>query len=140
MLNAGLRAELAGDTTEATTDYNKALASDPKNKYAYYNLGLIAQQQGRVNDAETNYRSALIIDPDYQPALYNLAIVLVSSDPWAAIDLYRQLIELNPKNATAYNNLGYALKTVGQTTEGDAAIATARGLDPSLAPTATPSP
>ena len=44
ILAAGLRAQTAGNISEATSDYNQVLAINPKNQYAYYNLGLIAQQ------------------------------------------------------------------------------------------------
>jgi Flp pilus assembly protein TadD len=135
ILNAGLKAQVSGNLSTAITDYNKVLAIDPQNKYAYYNLGLIAQQQNHSSDAEKDYRLALLIDPNYQPAIYNLAIVRVGVDPWESIDLYRHLIELNPNDANAHNNLGYALKSVGQTEEGNAEIAEADQLKSGASPT-----
>lgn len=135
ILNAGLKAQVSGNLTAAIADYNKVLTIDPKNKFAYYNLGLIAEQQNHSADAEKDYRLALIIDPNYQPAIYNLAIVRVGVDPWESIDLYRHLIELSPNDVNAHNNLGYALKSVGQTDEGDAEIAKANALKSGATPT-----
>ena len=58
-LNKGLEAHLAGRLDEATTDYREALALDPQNKFAYFNLGLIDQTQNRLDAAENNYRVAI---------------------------------------------------------------------------------
>jgi tetratricopeptide (TPR) repeat protein len=139
LLNAGLKAQVAGNAKAAINDYNQVIALDSNNKYAYYNLGLIAQQQNRSSDAEKYYRTALIIDPNYQPAIFNLAVLQVGVNPWESVDLYLHLTELNPSDADAYNNLGFALKSLGQTAEGNADIAYAARLK-SAASSPSPSP
>src|SRR5438552_10828215 len=80
-LDKGLKAQVAGHTSEAVKDFQETLQHDPNNKFAYYNLGLIDQLAGRTNSASDNYRATLRIDPDYGPALLNLAILLTKSDP-----------------------------------------------------------
>lgn len=143
-LNTGLQAHLAGDLTAAAAAYRETLALDPQNKYAYFNLGLIDQTNGNSQGAESNYRTALGIDPDYSPALFNLAIVRNDlNDVQGAIELYRKVTTLSPDNAGAHLNLGLALRRIGQTQEGDAELATAVRLDPSLQgrfPSSTPKP
>jgi tetratricopeptide (TPR) repeat protein len=139
LLNAGLHAQVSGDAKAAISDYNQVIALDSTNKYAYYNLGLIAQQQNRSSDAEKYYRTALIIDPNYQPAIFNLAVLQASVNPWESVDLYMHLIELSPSDADAYNNLGFALKSLDQTAEGNADIAYAARLkDAASSPSPSP--
>ena len=126
---AGYKAYAAGNLSEAVSDYTAALSADPKNTGAYLNLGIFAQLQNRNADADSAYRNALIIDPNNQPALYNLANLVGPTNPWEAIDLYSHLLGLAPNNATAHNNLGAVLKSVGQNQEGDAELAAAQALN-----------
>ncbi|HEY8741360.1 MAG TPA: tetratricopeptide repeat protein [Candidatus Dormibacteraeota bacterium] len=133
-LSAGLLAQNQGKTQEAINDYNKVLAHDPKNKYAYYDLGLIDQQAGRNDSAEKRYRSALTVDPQFEPALFNLAILRTVPSRSEAENLYRQVITVDAKNAAAHLNLGFVLKSEGRTDEASAEFATAVALDAQLAP------
>jgi len=125
-------AQKAGDYKTATTDYNKVLAADPKNYRALYDLGDVEQFQHLNSAAEANYRAALALYPNFELAMYNLATLVSSSSPTEAEILYQQVIKLDPKNADAYFNLGYVLNGLGQKTQGQADIAKAIALDPSL--------
>jgi tetratricopeptide (TPR) repeat protein len=142
-LYAGLLAQNQGKTQEAIDDYRRCLAHDPKNKYAYYDLGLIDQQAGRNGSAERNYRTALTVDPQFEPALFNLAILRTTPSPSEAENLYRQVINIDPKNAAAHLNLGFVLKSDGRNDEAAAEFAKAVALDAQLAsrvPSPAPSP
>jgi len=132
-LNAGLAAQAAGNLTEAATDYKSAVAADAQNKYAYYDLGLVEQLNGQSAASEVNYRATLQLDPTFVPALFNLAILQTTPSPFDAEELYRQVIGLEPKDATAYLNLGFLLRSQGDVTEGNMDLHTAELLDPSLA-------
>src|SRR5438477_12878267 len=68
----GLQEQAAGDLASAKRDYTQAIADDPKNKFAYYNLGLIQQIGGDKVAAESSYRAALNLDPKFPQPLYNL--------------------------------------------------------------------
>ena len=137
LLVAGLAAETAGQTQAAIDDFQAVLKQDPGNKYALYNLGLISdQQQHNTVAGEADYRAALISDPNYVPALFNLAILRTAAAPYEAIDLYRHVIAVQASYAAAHLNLGYVLRALGQTSEGNAEIATAVSMQPSLAATA----
>ena len=48
-VNAGLSAQSQGRIADAREDYRQALAHDPRNKFAYYNLGTIDSQQGHTD-------------------------------------------------------------------------------------------
>lgn len=146
-LQKGVEAHNAGRTEEATKLYYETLSRDPKNSLAFYNLGQIARTQNRASVAEGYYRQALEVDPNFGPSLFGLAVVrsgLGGVPPQEPIELYRRVINIEPNNAAAHYNLGLLLRVVGQVAEGDAAIARARQLDPSLsAPPplpATPAP
>ncbi len=132
-LNAGLSAQAAGHLTDAVTDYKNAIAHDPRNKYAYYDLGLVQQLLGQAAAAEQNYRAALQLDPNLAPALFNLAILRTTPSPAEAEQLYRHVISLQPKDAATHLNLGFLLRSEGRTAEGNTELQTAVSLDPSLA-------
>jgi tetratricopeptide (TPR) repeat protein len=139
-LARGIAAHNAGRIDEAQKDYFTVLASDPKNKYAYYNLGQIARTGNQLAIAEGYYRSALEVDPNYGPALFGLGAVRQAFNAiQEAIDLYRKDVSIEPGNAAAHYNLGILLRIQGKTAEGDAEIAKAIQLDPKLPQPAPPS-
>ena len=130
----GLQEQAAGDLASAKRDYTQAIADDPKNKFAYYNLGLIQQIGGDKAAAEANYRVALSIDPKFAQPLYNLAILRTAANSITeAIDLYRRTIAASPKAADAHFNLGLLLRQTGNVAEGNLEVQVAVKLDPSLA-------
>jgi len=131
--NAGLRAQQAGNLTEASADYRKALAHNPSDKFAYFDLGLIDQQTGNTDAAEKNYRAALQVDPNFVSALFNLAIVRTPVDAPEAEQLYRHVITLQPGGASSHLNLGFLLRSLGRKEEAKAEFAKAVALDASVA-------
>jgi tetratricopeptide (TPR) repeat protein len=133
LVNAGVKAEAAGRTAEAADDYHKALAIDPRNKFAYFDLGVIDQAAGRSATAELEYRNALQYDPNFVGAIYNLAVLRTQAAPTEAIDLYRKVIAIQPIYAAAHLNLGFLLIAAGQKVEGKAELDRAVALDPSFA-------
>ena len=133
-LAKGLAAHRAGKLDEARALYNEVLKNEPRNKFGYYNLGLLAQTRGDNISAENDYRLAISIDPNFTSPLFNLAIILAAkgSDN-EAMELYRKVIALEPRNAGAHLNLGLILRKTGDHVQGDAEVAKALELDPSLA-------
>ena len=131
-LDAGLKAHSAGDLTTATSEYKETLKYDPTNKFAFYNLALIDAAGGNYGLAEAKYRSALKTDAAYEPALFNLAILRTGPDPKEAIALYRQAVKANPKDASAWLNLGLLLRAADRVVEGNKAVIKAIGLNPKL--------
>jgi tetratricopeptide (TPR) repeat protein len=133
-LAAGLKAHAAAVLDEAAADYRKMLVYDPRNKFAYYNFGVIELTQGQGGSPESDDRIALTIDPNFVPALFNLAILRTSSrGDREAIDPYRQVIHIDEAYAAAHLNLGFLLLDSGQERQGNAELAIAVGLDPTLA-------
>jgi len=133
LLNAGLKAQQDHQLAAAVADYLQVLKLDRSNRAAWYDLGVVAQDQGYPTNAEHDYRQAVAADPHYVPALYNLATVVAATSPSAAVGLYQEVIALAPRNAAAHFNLGLAEESVGNITGGQAQIAQAIKLQPSLA-------
>ena len=133
MLEKGLQEQIAGNTSDAQSCYEAVIAKDPQNKIALYDLGLIYDNAGETTKAETQYREALAIDPKYDPALYNLGrLTAQTGDTAGAVSLYLRTIASNPKDAKAHFNLGLLYRSQGKTSQGNAEVQTAVGLDPTL--------
>lgn len=133
-LAVALQAHSQGRIEEAAELYERVLVLDPRNKFAYYNLGLIDQTRGLDDRAVAAYRQALAIDPSFVPALFNLAILRTEQGAAdEAISLYRSVIDANANHAAAHLNLGFLLLESGHRSQGEAELALATELDPSLA-------
>ena len=112
-LQNGLEAQASGMLDQAATDYSDCIKHDPGNKFCLYDLGTV--------------------DPNYAPAIFNLAILRAQAGASAeAIGLYREYVKLMPKDAAGHLNIGLLLIQTGDTTEGNAQVAQALALDPSL--------
>jgi tetratricopeptide (TPR) repeat protein len=133
LISQGLSAEAGGSPQQALKDFNQAVAQDPSNQVAYYDLGVMYQEKlGNRGQAATEYNKAILADPNYKPAIYNLAILDTSGDPTQAINLYNQLLKLNPNDSNVLFNLGLLLYQSGQTAQGQADLTKAIFLNPAL--------
>lgn len=139
-LQQGLAAHTAGKLDDAVGLYHQALAKDPTNKFALFNLGQIEHTRNKLVAAEAWYRLALESDKAMPSALYNLALVRQSvGDSIESASLLRRLITVGPENASAHYNLGIALRSLGQNADATTEFATAQRLDSRLvAPTGSP--
>lgn len=132
LLASGVTAQSKGNLSLAAADYSQAVAIEPSNKYALYDLGLVEQLQGQLAAAATHYQAAIAIDPTFVSSLFNLAITVTHTDPLESEDLYRQVLTISPNYAAAWLNLGYVLRSLGHTAAGDADILKAIKIAPSL--------
>jgi Tfp pilus assembly protein PilF len=132
-ISHGLAAKSAGQTQQAIHDFKAAVSAEPTDPIPYYDLGVIYQQvENDTSQAAAYYGKAVLADSNYRPALFNLAIIDTSTDPGAAINLYNQLLKINPDDSNVLFNLGLLLHSQGQTTEGQADVSKAVFLSPSL--------
>ncbi len=132
-ITAGIAAQGAKQYASAAKYYEKALASQPKDATALYDLGDVEQLEGLDSAAKTHYLAALAIDPTFASAMYNLAILDAKSSPAEAEALYEQVLKMYPKDADVHFNLGYVLISLGQKSAGLAQINEGIKLDPALA-------
>ncbi|RKR91543.1 Tfp pilus assembly protein PilF [Micromonospora pisi] len=133
LLNLGVEQGQAGNLDEAKTTFEKVLAAEANNKFAWFNLGFIAQSRNQADEAVSNYDKALEVDANYKPALYNKAIALESKAPTTSMDIYRKVVSIDDKSSTAYLRLGILLSQSGDDAEARAAFDAAIRLDNGLA-------
>ena len=133
ILQDGVNAQSQGRLDIAREKYLQVIQQDPTNKIAFYDLGVIYQQLNDAKNARDAYQKAIAIDAKYSPALFNLAILETPLDPARAEQLYRQLLQINPKDPNVHFNLGLMLKNIGRTEEGDAEVQAAVQIDPAFA-------
>jgi tetratricopeptide (TPR) repeat protein len=128
--------------TEAEQSYQGALKIKPRDGRAAYGLGNVYTDQQRWENAETAYRNAAQWGPSNVDALVALSVVLVQPRTGAdnarrfadAEGFARRAVQLQPKNAVAWDRLGVALQSRGSfTNETEHAYRRAVELDPQFA-------
>jgi Tfp pilus assembly protein PilF len=132
LVQIGLAALAQKDQAKALTAFEQAASKAPENFYAHYNIGFIRQQQGKPAEALQQYQLALASKPDFVPALYNSGTIYGASDPVHAMTIYRRVIKIDPKYASAYLNLGLLEAANGQAEQGRKDLEKALQLDPSF--------
>ncbi len=139
LVRQGTVAQSRGDLELAVTRFQAAMAKDPSDVSAPYDLGVLFQQ--RLHNgalAASYYTKALAVDPTFKSALFNLALVETPKNPARAISLYNQLLALNANSPQVLWNLGLLLISQNQSSQGHADLAKAVALDPTLAKQAPP--
>jgi len=121
LLEKGNQARDARQFTDAEAAYKEILKLKPRDARAAYGLGNIYFDQQRWDDAEAAYRNSVTWAPFEPDAHIALSVVLVK--PRAGNDnakrfadaemLARRSVQLDPKNAVAWDRLGVALQTRG---------------------------
>ncbi|MEH1097922.1 tetratricopeptide repeat protein [Micromonospora sp. CPCC 205561] len=133
LLKLGVEQGQAGNLDAAKATFEKVLAADADNKFAWFNLGFIAQSRNQADEAISNYDKALAADASYKPALYNKAIALERTAPTTSMDIYRKVVSIDNKSSTAYLRLGLLLSQTGDAAAARDAFKAAIRLDKRLA-------
>jgi predicted O-linked N-acetylglucosamine transferase (SPINDLY family) len=111
-----------GETQEALTSFDRAIACDPQSAAAHGNRGDVLAQLGRLPEAVDSYRHALEVEPDSVPTWCNLGAAQVElGDVLEALASYDRVVALDPMFAEAHVNRGNILLLLGR--EQDAAQA-----------------
>jgi Tfp pilus assembly protein PilF len=98
--------------------FEKAVALDPNNADAHYNLGLIYFGDRQLEKAVVQYKKAIAIDPKHANARLNLGIALAQAGSFdQAVTEYQEAIKVKPDFAEAYNNLAVAQENRGKLEE-----------------------
>lgn len=106
---------------EAEAAYQSILKLKPNDGRAAYGLGNIYSDQQRWEEAEVAYRNAVLWSPSDVDALVALSVVLVQPRTGAsnakrfadAESFARRAVQLQSKNAVAWDRLGVALQARG---------------------------
>lgn len=95
-----------GRPAEAAGQFNRILASDPRNAAAHQNLGIVALKSGNAALAEQHLNRALSIDPQLPLALNALGVVYArTARANQAIEAWRKAIAADARLYDAMFNL-----------------------------------
>ena len=139
LLDKGNQFRDARRFAEAEDSYQSIFKIKPKDGRAAYGLGNIYSDQQRWEEAEAAYRNAATWSPTNVDALIALSVVLVQPRTGAsnasrfadAEGFARRAVQLQPKNAVAWDRLGVALQARGLfNNETESAYRRAVELDP----------
>jgi len=121
--NMGLALADAGKAEEGLKYLHKALGIKPNDPDAENNLGYVLCKLGRFDEGEAYFKKALQTNPihkkalpNYVAGLNNKAIRLAQQgNPAAALKVFFEALQLDPRNAATHYNLGVALDSLGET-------------------------
>jgi len=85
----------------------RAVALDPKHKFAWNNLGRSYLALQKIDDAIQAFQKAIEVDPYDQYAYNNLGLAYWRARKYEdAVGAFRKQLEINPLDEFAYGNLG----------------------------------
>jgi Flp pilus assembly protein TadD len=120
----GMTRQALGQTDQAMRAYLtaaclQAVAFDPTDPQAYFNLGMAFNHDERHAEASVAYRKALELRPDFAESHNNLGISLQSLlRTIEAVRTHWHAVDLVPRNAGFHCNLAHALLAAGDLEEG----------------------
>ena len=98
-IKAGNAYKLKGDEENAMTAYKNALAINPINQDAYFNIGIIQYDRGEVEAALENFVNSAKYKNDFALSYYGQGLCLEKLNKKSdAIFAYEKFIELAPEN------------------------------------------
>jgi protein O-GlcNAc transferase len=130
-LNLAIALEALGDGEAALASYEAALANDPADPYANYNLGRLRYNRGELRRAEDLLTQALRNRPDFPDACVVLASIYDAQGKLAAaVDALEDALRYRPDYAGALRNYGIVLGRLGRWADAEAAFRRAVDADP----------
>ncbi|MFA5111846.1 MAG: tetratricopeptide repeat protein [Desulfobaccales bacterium] len=95
-------------------ELKQAVAANPQDPQAHYNLGLKYESLGKTKQAAAEYKQVLSLKPNDGKALYSLGRALGElGETGQAIDILKQAVKLNPDAAEARSLLAAAYNRQG---------------------------
>ena len=123
----------AGSPAVALQALDGIIANDPRNTDALLRQGRAHLMLGNKVAAEASFRRALAVDGGLVEAKLGLAKVLMGSNAAEAETMFRAIVESDPKNVTALNNLGVSRDLQGKHALAQDAYRQALEVSPGLA-------
>jgi Flp pilus assembly protein TadD len=115
---------------DARSEYEKAIALDPRMAAAYQNLGLTLIPSDPAAAVAPLQRAAELMPEDARTK-WLLGVALESSEkPEAAIEQYEAAVKLNDKDPDIWDSLGFALLRAGRINDAEEALRRALALGP----------
>lgn len=111
-----------GNYPEAIRFFDRAVEIDPSLAVAWHDRGLSLRELGNDEEALKSIDKAVELEPDNEEFLFTRAELLkrigILRQQKSAIDVavrtYNKVLEINPKNADAWNGLGVCVKEQGK--------------------------
>ena len=111
-----------GKSEDAIAAFDRALEIEPSHTYAWHDRGVCLRALERNEEALASITKALELAPAEEEILFTCGATLQklgilrddSRILSAAADTYNQLLEKNPANADAWNNLGICVQAMGR--------------------------
>lgn len=133
-IEEGIKALDAGKPAEAEALFLKAIAADPKDYSAHFNLAFALSMQNKDAEATASYRKVLELKPGLYEAELNLGILLLRQKlPKDAVPLLEAAASKKPDQYQPNYYLGEALIEVNRGAEAEAAYRRALGINPKSA-------
>jgi tetratricopeptide (TPR) repeat protein len=103
---------------QALQEFQKAVAQDPRNAGAEYEMGEIYRRRGDRPEAASHFSRAVEIDPRFEEAQIALARTLIAlHKPGDSVPHLRAAIRLSPSNEVSHFLLAAAYKATGNAAE-----------------------
>jgi serine/threonine protein kinase/tetratricopeptide (TPR) repeat protein len=104
-----------GKSTDAVTEYTKAIELEPTNDDAIRGLATTYANLGKNDDAETTYRAAIAARPQYWRNYNALGSLYFNQGKYTeAAKLFSQVVALAPDSFRGYSNLGGTYVQLGR--------------------------
>jgi len=127
------QAALSGGSPDIALNVTKdILAKDPNDVPALLSQGDAFSALGRLPEAEASYAKALVADPKSVGAQMGLGRLHLRSDPPRAEALFLDVLQHEPGNKVALNDLGIAYDLQGQHASAQSSYRKALGADPTM--------
>ncbi|MBX7222415.1 MAG: tetratricopeptide repeat protein [Blastocatellia bacterium] len=135
-LGAALFLWLAWEQAQTWRDnvalYQHAIAINPTNAVAHFNLGVHFAESGAIEQAIVQYQAAIGVNPRYADASTNLGeLLLQQGRAGEALTQLSWAVQLQP-SAQRYFNLGTAFQKTGRLREASACYREALAYDPNF--------
>jgi tetratricopeptide (TPR) repeat protein len=118
------------DFSAAIPLLEKISAARPQEALPHFEIGYAYSELKRNEDAAKEYRRALELDPSLAAAHLNLGLVLIESDPAAALESFRHAEALQPDQGQPHYLAGRALERERKASEALEEYRTAVQLTP----------
>jgi tetratricopeptide (TPR) repeat protein len=118
------------DYNAAIPPLQKFIAEQPDVAFAHFQLGYAFTALKRTNEARSEYEKAVALDPKMAEAELNLGILLLATDPAAAIAPLSKAVELLPSQSRPRYLLGLAQERSSDLKSATESFEGASRLDP----------
>ena len=130
LLDEAQHAMDANNYDAAIPPLQKFIAEEPDVAYGHFQLGYAYTALKRSDEARTEYERAIALDPKMPEACLNLGILLLQTDPAAAVAPLQQAADLLPSQSRPRLLLGTAQERSGDLAGAAASFEGAVHLDP----------